>query len=83
MVVELKGYSDIGGLTIGLTEYFSFYNQERPHQSLANETPNRIYKSAQGGGALIVDKFSVKEEAEITAITGQRRSAVEEVESTA
>jgi putative transposase len=81
--IYLKGYSDIGGLTIGLTEYFSFYNQERPHQSLANETPNRIYKSAQGGGALIVDKFSRNEGAVITAITGQRRSAVEEVERTA
>ena len=42
---------------LGLTEYFVFYNGERPHQSLGYETPSVVYKSATGGGALIVDKF--------------------------
>jgi putative transposase len=30
----LKGYAETGELTLGLTEYFVFYNAERPHQSL-------------------------------------------------
>ncbi len=45
----------MGELTLGLTQYFGFYNGERPHQSLANRTPDRVYVSAQGGGAMIVD----------------------------
>lgn len=79
----LKGYSDLPGLTLGLTEYFLFYNTERPHQSLANRTPDRVYESAQGGGALIVDKFGNKEKSEPSATTGQRRAAANEVECAA
>jgi hypothetical protein len=30
----LKGYASMGELLVGLTEYFAFYNGERPHQSL-------------------------------------------------
>ena len=33
--VYLKGYATMGELTLGLAEYFAFYNGERPHQSLA------------------------------------------------
>jgi putative transposase len=33
------------------------YNGERSHQSLANKTPDAVYRSATGGGAMIVDKF--------------------------
>ena len=55
--VYLKGYATMGELMIGLTEYFVFYNGKRPHQSLANKTPNTVYRSAIGGGAMIVDKF--------------------------
>ena len=36
---------------------FSFYNTERPHQALGYQTPDHIYSTAQGGGALIIDKF--------------------------
>jgi len=32
--VYLKGYSNTMELMLGLTEYFVFYNGERPHQSL-------------------------------------------------
>ena len=32
--IYLKGYGALGELTLGLTEYFMFYNAERPHQSL-------------------------------------------------
>jgi putative transposase len=55
--VYLKGYGSMGELTLGLTEYFAFYNGERPHQSLGYETPDTVYRSAIGGGAMIVDKF--------------------------
>jgi putative transposase len=55
--VYLKGYDSMAGLMVGLTQYFSFYNETRPHQSLANRTPNQVYDSGTGGGALIVDKY--------------------------
>jgi len=55
--IYLKGYGSMSELTLGLTEYFAFYNNERPHQSLDYKTPNTVYQSAMGGGALIVDKF--------------------------
>jgi len=55
--VYLKGYSTLVELTLGLTDYFAFYNGERPHQALGYKTPNRVYLSAVGGGAMIVDKF--------------------------
>lgn len=32
--VDLNDYKTMGDLTVGLTRYFAFYNQERPHQSL-------------------------------------------------
>ena len=34
-----------GGLELyeGLSEYFQFYNYERPHQSLKYETPDKQY----------------------------------------
>ncbi|MBL0351659.1 MAG: hypothetical protein IPP03_02790 [Dechloromonas sp.] len=53
-------------MLVGLTEYFAFYapkevplgdNGERPHQSLGNKTPDVVYQTAIGGGAMIVDKF--------------------------
>ena len=55
--VYLKGYATMGELMVGLTEYFVFYNGERPHQSLENKTPDTVYRSAIGGGAMILDKF--------------------------
>ncbi len=55
--VYLKGYVDMLGLQLGLTEYFEFYNTERPHQSQGNRTPIQVYRTASGGGARIVDKF--------------------------
>lgn len=55
--VYLKGYVTMLGLQLGLTEYFEFYNTERPHQSLGNLTPIQVYQTANGGGARIVDKF--------------------------
>ena len=42
---------------IGLIEYFAFYNGERPHQSLGHKTPDAVYQTARGGGAMILDKY--------------------------
>jgi len=42
---------------ISLTEYFDFYNVRRPHQSLGQITPDVVYGSAIGGGAMIMDKY--------------------------
>ena len=44
-------------LTVGLSEFFSFYNDERPHQSLRQKTPDVVYRTAVGGGAVIIDKY--------------------------
>ena len=55
--VYLKGYARMGELMVGLAEYFAFYNGERPHQSLGQKTPDIVYRTGIGGGAVIVDKF--------------------------
>ncbi len=55
--VYLKGYATMIELTVGLAEYFTFYNGERPHQSLGQKTPDVVYKTAMGGGAMIVNKY--------------------------
>lgn len=47
----------MGELLIGLTKYFVFYNAERPHQALGNQTPDAVHTSSVGGGAMIVDKY--------------------------
>lgn len=66
--IYLKGFSTMSELIIGLTDYFSFYNYERPHQSLEDRTPNEVYLSGKNGGASIPDNFKVKQ-------TGQRCAA--------
>ena len=38
--IYLKGYASLPELLLGLTEYFAFYNGERPHQGLGNRTPD-------------------------------------------
>jgi putative transposase len=59
--VYLKGYATLPDLLLGLTEYFVFYNSERMHQSLGYNTPDQVYRTASGGGAKIVDKYSESE----------------------
>jgi putative transposase len=59
--IYLKGYVNMLELQLGLTEYFEFYNTERPHQSLGNLTPAVVYLTGSGGGAKIVDKFKERE----------------------
>jgi putative transposase len=55
--IYLKGYALMPELLMGLTEYFVFYNTQRPHQFLNYSTPDNIYQAAIGGGARIVDKY--------------------------
>ena len=81
--IYLKGYADMGELTLGLTEYFAFYNEERPHQSLTYQTPDQVYNTGQGGGAKIVDIFSRDGfGSETNEASGQRRTAAGETECT-
>ena len=87
--VYLKGYATVNELLQGLEQYFVFYNHERPHQSLSNKTPDEVYVSGMGGGALILDKYPRKQEDALPAHTkdgnteltpGQRRPAAIEME---
>jgi putative transposase len=65
--VYLKQHGTIQDLLLGLTQYFRFYNQERWHQSLDYRTPNEVYKTAMGGGAMSMDKFNEKADALVSA----------------
>lgn len=73
--VYLKCYTSVLALIAGLTEYFSFYNVERPHQSLDYSTPDEVYRAGVGGGAKIVDKFNVMQNTSFRLETGQRCAA--------
>jgi putative transposase len=61
--VYLKQHGSLQDLLMGLTRYFMFYNEERLHQSLDYKTPERVYRTATGGGAKIVSKFNEVTEA--------------------
>lgn len=41
--VYLKDYQSVSEAYGSLADYFNFYNQERPHQSLNNRTPEEVY----------------------------------------
>jgi len=41
--IYLKDYQTMEELTVGLENYFSFYNNERIHQSLKYKTPAEVY----------------------------------------
>jgi putative transposase len=42
--VYLRGYEVVPELRRGLDRYFTFYNAERPHQSLEGRTPWEVYR---------------------------------------
>jgi len=79
--IYLKKYDSLPSLLLGLTEYFMFYNDVRPHQSLRYETPSTVYKNATGGGAKIVEKFGERDKQSSTKNLGQRQSAAEQTEA--
>lgn len=73
--IYLKKHDSLPSLLLGLTEYFMFYNEVRPHQSLCYETPGTVYKNAAGGGAKIVDKFGERDKQSAIKEMGQRQLA--------
>jgi putative transposase len=75
--IYLKGYSNVAELYAGLTNYFQFYNHQRPHQSLSYSTPSCVYLAAKGGGASIPDKFSTNKTVSINDSMGQHSAANE------
>jgi hypothetical protein len=46
--IYLKQHNSMQALLIGLTDYFSFYNQERRHHPLGYKTPNDVNQTATG-----------------------------------
>ena len=81
--VYLKGYGSMVDLTLGLTEYFVFYNRERPHQSLGYKTPDTVYRTAIDGGAVIVDKFGGAVEAPPVPLRSTGGASTADTRSTA
>jgi putative transposase len=45
--IYLKAYEAPAECRTGLTSYFSFYNRERPHQSLGGRTPSEQYQEGE------------------------------------
>jgi putative transposase len=45
--VYLHGYEFVPELQRGLGRYFTFYNEERPHQSLEGRTPWEAYRGGR------------------------------------
>ena len=43
--IYIKDYCEVPELETGLTAYFRFYDEERPHQSLAYMTPGEVYRA--------------------------------------
>lgn len=41
--VYLKDYQNYGEAKTSIAEYFRFYNEERPHQSMQNQIPKNVY----------------------------------------
>ena len=60
--VHLNGCATMGELRVGLIKYFIFYNGERPHQALKNQTPDGVYQAATGGGVMILEKYGAVKE---------------------
>jgi Integrase core domain len=48
--VYLKGYADGREAHSGISEWFGFYNNTRPHQALGNRTPMAVWREGISGG---------------------------------
>ena len=44
-VIDIKEYERMLDPESGLTDYFCFYDEERPHQSLDYRTPGEVYRA--------------------------------------
>ena len=70
----------MGELLLSLKKYFDFYNSERPHQALENQTPQSVDKSASGGGAMMIEKFNkTAPENDVPVMAKNQGSAVQPV----
>jgi putative transposase len=47
--IYIKDYERVAELEAGLTAYFRFYDEERPHQSLGYRTPAKVYREGSRG----------------------------------
>jgi putative transposase len=80
--IYLNGYANMGELMLGLTAYIAFYNEDRFHQALGNDTPGNVYRAGTGGGAMILEKYGISTataEATTAPKAGQRRTAACEI----
>ena len=48
--IYLRGYEAVPDLQRGLGQYFPYYNDERPHQSLDYRTPGEVYQQGRSRG---------------------------------
>jgi len=48
--IYLKEYEQVPDLASGLTSYFRFYDETRPHQSLGYRTPGEVYRAGNLAG---------------------------------
>jgi putative transposase len=48
--ISIENYERVPELEAGLTAYFWFYDEERPHQSLGDRAPAEVYRSGTCGG---------------------------------
>ena len=56
--IYIKDYEHVPELESGLTAYFWFYDEERPHQSLGYRTPGEVYRAGRAGaerGRIVTD----------------------------
>jgi len=49
--IYIKDYEKVPELESGLTAYFRFYDEDRPHQSLDYQTPGEVYRAGGGKGS--------------------------------
>jgi putative transposase len=47
--IYIKDYERVSDLESGLTAYFRFYDEDRPHQSLDYRTPGEVYRAGASG----------------------------------
>ena len=45
--IYLRDYQTVPDLETGLTDYFQFYNEERPHSALDHRTPAEVHWTSQ------------------------------------
>jgi len=55
--IYLKGYANIKETREGLKEYFEFYNEERPHQSLGYKAPAEIYRKEEKAASICIKEY--------------------------